>query len=96
MGVCMGMQVLGLALENSPTSSSLDIAAAISRSRTSERALRDHGAEPRFLRGCGINPEEAAVEITYMNLNDDTLAGFRCTNLPAFAVQYHPGKSGTP
>jgi carbamoyl-phosphate synthase small subunit len=30
------------------------------------------------------------VEITHINLNDQTLEGFRHRKLPAFAVQYHP------
>ncbi|MGJ8677240.1 MAG: glutamine-hydrolyzing carbamoyl-phosphate synthase small subunit [Akkermansiaceae bacterium] len=31
-----------------------------------------------------------SVEITHMNLNDDTVEGFRHKELPAFSVQYHP------
>ena len=30
------------------------------------------------------------VEVTHVNLNDGTLAGFRCTDVPAFGIQYHP------
>jgi len=30
------------------------------------------------------------VEVTHVNLNDGTLEGFRCSDVPAFAVQYHP------
>lgn len=30
------------------------------------------------------------VEVTHVNLNDQTLAGFRCTDKPAFGIQYHP------
>jgi carbamoyl-phosphate synthase small subunit len=30
------------------------------------------------------------VEITHINLNDDTVEGFRHKTLPAFSVQYHP------
>ena len=36
------------------------------------------------------------VEITHINLNDQTLEGFRCTNIPAFCVQYHPEASPGP
>lgn len=32
----------------------------------------------------------AEVEITHVNLNDDTVEGFRHKNYPAFSVQYHP------
>ena len=30
------------------------------------------------------------ADVTHVNLNDGTLEGFRCTEVPAFAVQYHP------
>lgn len=30
------------------------------------------------------------VEVTHVNLNDGTVEGFRCTELPAFSVQHHP------
>ena len=31
-----------------------------------------------------------AVELTHWNLNDGTLEGLRCLDVPAFSVQYHP------
>ncbi len=38
-----------------------------------------------------VDPETlAGVEVTHRNLNDGTLEGFRCTEFPAFAIQYHP------
>ena len=37
-----------------------------------------------------------AVEITHINLNDNTLEGFRHRKLPLFAVQYHPEASPGP
>ncbi len=30
------------------------------------------------------------VDLTHWNLNDGTLEGFRCLDVPAFGVQYHP------
>ena len=36
------------------------------------------------------------VEVTHINLNDHTLEGFRCKNVPAFSVQYHPEASPRP
>jgi len=32
----------------------------------------------------------AGVEVTHRNLNDGTLEGFRCLEVPAFGIQYHP------
>jgi len=36
------------------------------------------------------------VELTHINLNDNTLEGFRCKRYPAFSVQYHPEASPGP
>jgi len=36
------------------------------------------------------------VELTHINLNDQTLEGFRCKDVPAFCVQYHPEASPGP
>lgn len=38
----------------------------------------------------------ADAEVTHWNLNDNTLEGFRCTDIPAFSVQYHPEASPGP
>ncbi|MFG0329689.1 MAG: glutamine-hydrolyzing carbamoyl-phosphate synthase small subunit [Phycisphaerales bacterium] len=38
----------------------------------------------------------AGCEPTHINLNDETLAGFRSVNKPIFAVQYHPEASPGP
>jgi carbamoyl-phosphate synthase small subunit len=36
------------------------------------------------------------LEVTHRNLNDDTMAGLRHRELPAFSVQYHPEASAGP
>lgn len=44
--------------------------------------------------GFGVDPESVknaeAVEITHVNLNDQSIEGIRVKNKPAFSVQYHP------
>ena len=34
--------------------------------------------------------EKGRVDLTHWNLNDGTLEGLRCLDVPAFSVQYHP------
>lgn len=36
------------------------------------------------------------IELTHVNLNDNTVEGIRCKELPAFSVQYHPEASPGP
>jgi carbamoyl-phosphate synthase small subunit len=44
--------------------------------------------------GFGVDPDavraSAEMEITHVNLNDDSIEGIRLRNKPAFSVQYHP------
>jgi carbamoyl-phosphate synthase small subunit len=45
--------------------------------------------------GFGVSPEalkkhEDKIEVTHINLNDDTVEGIRIKGKPAFSVQYHP------
>jgi carbamoyl-phosphate synthase small subunit len=39
---------------------------------------------------------DTSVEITHVNLNDHTVEGLRCSEWPAFSVQYHPEASPGP
>ena len=44
--------------------------------------------------GFGVNPDAVNkhpnVEVTHVNLNDDSIEGIRLKDKPAFSVQYHP------
>ncbi|MBT4677337.1 MAG: hypothetical protein HOB67_05760, partial [Acidimicrobiaceae bacterium] len=31
-----------------------------------------------------------SAQLTHVNLNDQTVEGIRCRDVPAFSVQYHP------
>jgi len=50
--------------------------------------------------GFGVNPDAVRasdkVEITHINLNDDTIEGIKVKGKPAFSVQYHPESSPGP
>lgn len=95
-GICLGQQLLGLALGgrtfklkfghrgiNQPVKN-LDTGRI-------EITSQNHGfsVDPESL-----SPDE--IEISHMNLNDDTLEGFRHRVYPAFSVQYHPEASPGP
>jgi len=43
-----------------------------------------------------IMPNKDKVEITHINLNDDTIEGIRLTQHKAFSIQYHPEASPGP
>lgn len=50
--------------------------------------------------GFGIDPEatkaSTELEITHLNLNDNSIEGIRLVNKPAFSVQYHPESTPGP
>ena len=50
--------------------------------------------------GFGVDPEAVKnhpnVEVTHVNLNDDSIVGIRLKNKPAFSVQYHPESTPGP
>lgn len=95
LGICLGHQILGRALG----------------ARTFKLKFGHHGANQpvKDLRsgkvevtsqnhGYAVDAEKlpSDVEVTHINLNDDTLEGFRHRTHPTLAVQYHPEASPGP
>ena len=96
MGICMGMQVLALALGGSTYKLKFGHRGGNQpvidhRDQRVEITAQNHG----FAVDAASLPPES-VEVTHTNLNDGTLAGFACRKVPAFAVQYHPEASPGP
>ena len=56
--------------------------------RLDDRDGRDHQPEPQLRRAS--TTRRATVEVTHLNLNDGTIEGLRCREVPAFSVQHHP------
>jgi carbamoyl-phosphate synthase small subunit len=50
--------------------------------------------------GFGVDPEAVInaghIEITHMNLNDNSIEGIKVKGKPAFSVQYHPESTPGP
>ena len=95
-GICLGNQILGLALggrtyklkfghrgANQPVKN-LDTGRV-------EITSQNHGFAVD-MQSLGRD----TVEVTHINLNDNTVEGIRHRRLPAFAVQYHPEASPGP
>ena len=95
-GICLGIQLLGIALggktyklkfghrgANQPVKNLL--------TGRVEITSQNHGFAVDI-----DTLDENDVEVTHINLNDNTLEGFRHRSLPVFAVQYHPEASPGP
>jgi len=89
-GICLGHQILGLALGGRTYKLKFGHRGAnhpvLNRATGKvEVTSHNHGfaVDPDSL-----NPNE--IELTHVNLNDQTLEGFRHRNHPVFCVQYHP------
>lgn len=95
-GICLGHQLLSLAVGASTYKLKFGhrgINQPVLNELTGQIEItsQNHGfaVDPVALRKVGGEP-------THINLNDGTLAGFRLTDRPVFAVQYHPEASPGP
>ena len=97
-GICLGHQILALALDiptykmhhghrgiNHPVKNLI--------TGKCEITSQNHGF--------GVSPDAIKanadkIEVTHMNLNDQTIEGIKIKDKPAFSVQYHPEASPGP
>jgi carbamoyl-phosphate synthase small subunit len=96
-GICLGHQILGLALGGTTKKLRFGHHGANQPARDEQSgrvmiASENHGfaVDAEALRRAGD------VEITHVNLNDGTVEGLRHRMLPVFSVQYHPEASPGP
>ena len=89
-GICLGHQLLGLAVGGRTYKLKFGHRGANHpvRNETNQKVeITSHN------HGFAVDPDslnQSEVEITHVNLNDQTLEGFRLRNHPVFCVQYHP------
>jgi carbamoyl-phosphate synthase small subunit len=93
-GICLGLQVLGLALGGRTYKlpfghHGANVPVRDDRTGRIEITSQNHN----FAVEAGSVP---GVVETHVCLNDGALEGFACTDVPAFAVQYHPEASPGP
>ncbi len=95
-GICLGHQLIGLALGGKTFKLKFGHRGANQpvenlKSGKVEITAQNHGfaVDSETL-------DDKDVEITHLNLNDNTLEGFRHRKLPIFSVQYHPEASPGP
>ncbi|MEO7143978.1 MAG: glutamine-hydrolyzing carbamoyl-phosphate synthase small subunit [Bryobacteraceae bacterium] len=89
-GICLGHQILGLALGGKTYKLKFGHRGAnhpVLNRVTGKVEITSHN------HGFAVDPDSLnanEIELTHVNLNDQTLEGFRHRNHPVFCVQYHP------
>ncbi len=89
-GICLGHQVLGLALGGKTYKMKFGHRGAnhpVLNQITNKVEITSHN------HGFAVDPDslnQSDIQLTHINLNDQTLEGFRHRNYPVFCVQYHP------
>jgi carbamoyl-phosphate synthase small subunit len=95
-GICLGQQLMGLALGGRTFKLKFGhrgINQPVKNMDTGkiEITSQNHGFS---VDTASLSPDD--IEVSHMNLNDNTLEGFRHRTYPAFSVQYHPEASPGP
>lgn len=94
-GICLGHQILGQAFGGKTFKLKFGHRGGnqpIKNLETGKVEITAHN------HGFAVDPKSLPpdVEVTHINLNDNTVAGLRHKNLPIFSVQYHPESAPGP
>ena len=95
-GICLGHQLLGLALGGETYKLKFGHRGANQPVKELETGKVEITSQNH---GFAVDPESlpiGRVEVTHINLNDGTLEGMRHETKPVFSVQYHPEASPGP
>ena len=95
-GICLGHQILGLALGGKTFKLKFGHRGANHPVKNLETGQVEITAQNHGFCVDIDSLKDKDVELTHVNLNDNTLEGFRCKRLRAFCVQYHPESSPGP
>jgi len=95
-GICLGHQILGLALGGKTFKLKFGHRGANHPVKNLETGQVEITAQNHGFCVDIDSLKDKQVELTHINLNDNTLEGFRCKHLSAFCVQYHPEASPGP
>jgi carbamoyl-phosphate synthase small subunit len=94
-GICLGHQILGLALGGSTHKMKFGHRGGNQPVRDeSSRAVAISSHNHGFAVSAGSLPDD--VEVSHINLNDDCIEGLRHKSKPVFSIQYHPESSPGP
>ena len=95
-GICLGHQILALALGGRTYKLKFGHRGANHPVKNLETSAIEITSQNHGFCVDIDSLEDKDVELTHINLNDDTLEGFRAKKLKAFSVQYHPEASPGP
>ena len=95
-GICIGHQLLGMALGGERFKLKFGHRGANQPVKQLESGRVEITAQNHGFAIDASTLDESQIELTHINLNDRTLEGLRHRHYPVFSVQYHPEASPGP